>query len=253
MCAHTFLMRSGFFIMASILTRAMTSDCCFLVKPASLAIASNSSLITSWLTWSSTGTGSKFKGNVAPSLMESAKEYLLIYPDLSSTAPKAWKVFLSRLLIGVPVKPKKKALGRAVLIFSPRLPSWVLWASSTISMMLSLAFKHPLTSLNLNMVVIIIFLASPLSSCSSLSPELAFSRLGMSEALNVAVICVSRSMRSSTMITVGLFNCFVILSFWAAKTISNDLPLPWKCHMRPCLGNPLTTRSTIMLAPSNCW
>ena len=65
----------------------------------------------------------KFRGKVALSLIESENEYLLIYPLLSSMAPNVWKVFLSILFIGVPVKPKKNALGSANRIFSPRLPS----------------------------------------------------------------------------------------------------------------------------------
>ena len=79
---------------------------------------------------------------------------------------------------------------------------------------------------NLKIVVMIIFLASPFNKCSRRSPENAFSRLGISEALNVAVICVSKSMRSSTISTVGLLRHFVIRNFWAAKTIRRDLPLP---------------------------
>ena len=39
----------------------------------------------------------------------------------------------------------------------------------------------------------------------------------------------------------------------AAKTISSDLPEPWKCQIRPLRGCPATTRSTILLAPSYCW
>ena len=59
---------------------------------------------------------------------------------------------------------------------------------------------------------------------------------GTSAALKVAVICVSRSMRSTTIITVGLPSFGCIRSFCAAKTMSSDLPLPWKCQMRPFFG-----------------
>jgi len=59
---------------------------------------------------------------------------------------------------------------------------------------------------------------------------------GTSAALKVAVICVSRSMRSTTMMTVGLPSLGCRRSFCAAKTISSDLPLPWKCQMRPFFG-----------------
>ena len=59
---------------------------------------------------------------------------------------------------------------------------------------------------------------------------------GTSAALKVAVICVSRSIRSTTIITVGLPSFGCIRSFCAAKTMSSDLPLPWKCQIRPFFG-----------------
>ena len=42
-------------------------------------------------------------------------------------------------------------------------------------------------------------------------------------------------------------------SFSAVKTISNDLPDPWKCQIRPCLMRPNSTRSTIRFVAWNCW
>lgn len=50
-----------------------------------------------------------------------------------------------------------------------------------------------------------------------------------------------------------IFQFFVRPQFWAAKTISKDLPLPWKCHINPLRGAPATTRSTMAFAPSYCW
>ena len=76
---------------------------------------------------------------------------------------------------------------------------------------------------------------------------------GMSAALKVAVICVSRSIRSTTMMTVGFLSAGCSRSFWAAKTISSDLPDPWKCQISPFLMRPTSTRSTIWLAASYCW
>ena len=77
--------------------------------------------------------------------------------------------------------------------------------------------------------------------------------LGTSAALKVAVIWVSRSMRSTTISTVGFLSFGCSRSFCAANTISSDLPEPWKCQIRPFFGWPATTRSTILLAPSYCW
>jgi len=151
---------------------------------------------------------------------------LLIYPCLSSSAPNAQNVFLSALLIGVPVSPNKNALGRAVLIFLPKSPSCVLCASSTNTIMLFLSFKTPSTSPNLNMVVIKIFRVSCLKkfikSCLLSAPII----FGISDALNVDVICVSKSSLSTTTQTVGFLSAVCILSFCAANTISSDLPLP---------------------------
>ena len=75
----------------------------------------------------------------------------------------------------------------------------------------------------------------------------------MSEAWNVALICVSRSTRSTTMSTVGLPSAGCSRSFCAANTMSSDLPEPWKCQMRPFCGRPAITRCTIRLAASYCW
>ena len=74
--------------------------------------------------------------------------------------------------------------------------------------------------------------SSVCSSCRVATPTM----FGTSAALKVAVICVSRSMRSTTMMTVGLPSFGCIRSFCAAKTISSDLPLPWKCQIRPFFG-----------------
>ena len=46
------------------------------------------------------------------------------------------------LSIGVPVNPTRAALGSAFDIRLPRIPYWVRWASSTMTMTLSEAFKH---------------------------------------------------------------------------------------------------------------
>ena len=61
---------------------------------------------------------------------------------------------------------------------------------------------------------------------------------------------MSRSMRSTTISTVGFFSAGCRRSFRAANSISSDLPEPWKCQIRPLRGWPATTRSTILLAPS---
>ncbi len=58
----------------------------------------------------------------------------------------------------------------------------------------------------------------------------------MSEAWKVALIWASRSMRSTTMSTVGLRRAGCRRIFWAAKTMSSDLPEPWKCQIRPLRG-----------------
>ncbi len=58
----------------------------------------------------------------------------------------------------------------------------------------------------------------------------------MSVAWKVALIWVSRSMRSTTINTVGLCRAACRRIFWAAKTISRDLPEPWKCQIRPLRG-----------------
>ena len=78
-------------------------------------------------------------------------------------------------------------------------------------------------------------------------------RLGTSAALNVPVIWVSRSIRSTTISTVGLLSPAIARSFSAVNTISSDLPDPWKCQIRPCLTRPSNTRSTIRLVAWNCW
>ena len=46
-------------------------------------------------------------------------------------------------LIGVPVRPKRKALGKASRILRPRSPSCVRCASSTITMMFFRSFQAP--------------------------------------------------------------------------------------------------------------
>jgi hypothetical protein len=76
---------------------------------------------------------------------------------------------------------------------------------------------------------------------------------GTSEALNVPVIWVSRSMRSTTIRIVGLVSSAIARSFNAVNTISSDLPDPWKCQIRPCLIFPCSTRCTIRFVPWNCW
>ena len=59
---------------------------------------------------------------------------------------------------------------------------------------------------------------------------------GVSAAWNVLEICVSRSMRSTTIITVGFFSAGWSRSLRAAKSIKSDLPEPWKCQRRPFFG-----------------
>ena len=53
-------------------------------------------------------------------------------------------------------------------------------------------------------------------------------------------IWVSRSMRSTTISTVGFLSAGCRRSFRAAKSISSDLPEPWKCQIRPFFGCPAT-------------
>ena len=53
-------------------------------------------------------------------------------------------------------------------------------------------------------------------------------------------------MRSTTMLTAGLPSCGCSRNFCAAQPISSDLPLPWKCQIRPFFGKPRTTRATIL-------
>ena len=60
---------------------------------------------------------------------------------------------------------------------------------------------------------------------------------------------MSRSMRSTTISTVGFLSAGCRRSLRAAKSISSDLPEPWKCQIRPLRGWPATTRSTILLPP----
>ena len=136
----------------------------------------------------------------------------------------------------VPVKPNKNALGRASRILRPRSPSWVRCASSTSAMMLLRSFRLPVASPNLKIVVMMILRTSWASNCCSFSRLSAFSRLGMSAPVNVPVIWLSRSMRSTTISTVGFFKPACMRSFCAAKTISRDLPEPWKCQIKPFLG-----------------
>ena len=126
MCSQTALILSGSFIIADIRTRCATFDLSSSVNPASSLKALNASSMAVWSTCSLTGTGSKCSGKVALSFTESAKEYRLIYPVLSSVAPNVANVFRSSLLIGVPVRPKKNAFGKAVRILLPRSPSCVL-------------------------------------------------------------------------------------------------------------------------------
>ena len=77
-------------------------------------------------------------------------------------------------------------------------------------------------------------------------------KFGISDALKVAVICVSRSILSSTITTVGFLSSGSILSFKAAKTIKSDFPDPWKCQINPFFGYPARTLSTMRFAPSYC-
>ena len=60
------------------------------------------------------------------------------------------------------------------------------------------------------------------NSCRVATPTM----FGTSAALKVLVICVSRSMRSTTMMTVGLPSLGCSRNFCAAKTMSSVLPLP---------------------------
>ncbi len=121
-------------------------------------------------------------------------------------------------------------------------------------MMLERSFSLPPASANLWIVVISTLRTSWPEQFLQLLPGIATPTMfGTSEALKVAVICVSRSMRSTTIITVGLPSCGCSRSFCAAKTISSDLPLPWKCQISPFLGSPFTTRSTIWLVVKYCW
>ena len=85
-------------------------------------------------------------------------------------------------------------------------------------------------------VVMMILRTSCASNCCSLSRVSAFSRFGMSAPVKVPVIWVSRSMRSTTISTVGFFRPGCSRSFCAANTISSDLPEPWKCQIKPFLG-----------------
>ncbi len=120
-------------------------------------------------------------------------------------------------------------------------------------MMLCRSSSTPSTSPNLWIVVIMIFRAPWLRSvCSSLR-ESAETSPGTSDALNVPVICVSRSMRSTTIRIVGLVNSAIARSFSAVNTISSDLPEPWKCQMSPCFTLPCSTRCTIRFVAWNCW
>ncbi|CAM5229656.1 hypothetical protein STANM309S_06635 [Streptomyces tanashiensis] len=120
-------------------------------------------------------------------------------------------------------------------------------------MMLSRASNTPGASPNLWIVVMMIFRApAARSSCSSLRDSVE-TRFGTSEALNVAVIWVSRSIRSTTMITVGEVSPAVARNFCAVNTISSDFPDPWKCQISPCLICPCSTRSTIRLVAWSCW
>ena len=58
----------------------------------------------------------------------------------------------------------------------------------------------------------------------------------ISDELKIPLIWVSKSVRSTKTITVGLFNAASRRSFCAAKTINSDLPEPWKCQIRPFLS-----------------
>ena len=69
----------------------------------------------------------------------------------------------------------------------------------------------------------------------------------------VALIWLSRSMRSTTTSTVGFFSTGCRRSLRAANSISSDLPEPWKCQIRPLRGLPATPRSTMRFTPSTCW
>ena len=93
-----------------------------------------------------------------------------------------------------------------------------------------------MASPNLKIVVMMILRTSCASSCCSFSRLSAFSRLGMSAPVKVPVIWLSRSMRSTTISTVGFFKPACMRSFCAANTISSDLPEPWKCQIKPFLG-----------------
>ena len=74
-----------------------------------------------------------------------------------------------------------------------------------------------------------------LSSVCSSARESVDTRSGTSEALKVPVIWVSRSMRSTTIRIVGFVSSAIARSFCAVKTMSSDLPEPWKCQIRPLL------------------
>ena len=147
---------------------------------------------------------------------------------------------------------EEEGIGQRLAHLPAQVPSWVRCASSTITMMFERSLSLPPASPNLWMVVISTLRTScPSSSCNSwrlATPTM----LGTSAALKVALIWVSRSIRSTTMITVGLPSRGCSRSFCAAKTISSDLPLPWKCQMRPFFGYPRTTRATILLVASYC-
>ena len=160
--------------------------------------------------------------------IEAVNDFVVKFANVNGSGSASANELFARsfLRMGVPVSPKRKALGRAARICIPKSPSWVRWASSTRTMMLSRSLSTPPASANLKMVVMMILRVSWRKSWASSSRDSALIRLGMSEAWKVALIWASRSSRSTTISTAGLRRAGWRRSFWAAKTISSDLPDP---------------------------
>ncbi|OQB27133.1 MAG: hypothetical protein BWY13_00212 [Euryarchaeota archaeon ADurb.Bin190] len=92
----------------------------------------------------------------------------------------------------------------------------------------------------------------PSSSCKCLD-DLASVGLGKPHLSKVPWIWRSRSVRSVTMIIVGLASSFRLLSFTAVQSIVRLLPLPCQCQITPPCRSFLVTRSTVLLTARNCW
>ena len=116
---------------------------------------------------------------------------------------------------------------------SPSRPSWVRWASSTITTMLGRSLSSP-ASANRKMVVTMMPRESSRSSRRRSSFVSATRSPGSPTEANSDATCSMRSSRSRTMRMVGASRSCCWRRRAAANAMSSVLPEPWWCHTRPC-------------------